>query len=65
MKLLTDYTIDDINYVITHEPDRELLAFKKNIVIELRENYKLMFSEIGDLLNENYKTLKSIYYKNK
>jgi len=59
---LTEYTINDIHYVRTHEPDGDLLAFKKNLIVELRENYKIRFSDMGDLLGESHKALKNMYY---
>lgn len=64
MQNLTEFTIADICYIITHQPSSSLRDFKRNLVIELRENYKLSFPEIGELLNENFKGLKTTYYKN-
>lgn len=59
---LTDYTIRDILYLRTTDSDHEIMAFKKNLVVELKENYKLKFNEIGYLLKTKVANLKEMYY---
>lgn len=60
---LTDYTIKDILYLRRADLDSEVMEFKKNLIVELRENYGLMFKEIGYLLKTKSSNLQEMYYE--
>ena len=59
---LTKFTIQDINFLNRWEYDHTMVDFKTNLIIELRENYKLPFKDIGNLLNDQETNVKQNYY---
>lgn len=65
MNNLSPYTTDDIQDLRKRRLNPELMIFKKYLIVELRENYKLNFKQIGYLLKTKAVNLKELYYHSK
>lgn len=61
LKKFTPYTREDIYWVRDVESDHEVRTFKRNLIVELKENYECGFRDIADLLNDKVMNVKSIY----